>query len=101
MLRIEVSHQARKDLINIEIYTTERFGVEQKTKYLDEIRSAFLTIREHPRIGYKTSVAEGQIHCFHVKRHKLLYQIETPVVTILRVLHERQVPSLHLDGSME
>ena len=50
-LSIEFSERARKDLLEISLYTIINWGVDQSERYEDLINKAILTILEHPSIG--------------------------------------------------
>jgi toxin ParE1/3/4 len=89
MKRLEFADAARQDIHDIAVYTERTWGVAQRQRYMDEIRTALARLRDGTlpsrmrddiRVGYR-SVSVG--------RHVVFYRESDEVIVVLRLLHER------------
>lgn len=83
---IHKQHRARDDLLDIWLYTAERWGADQADRYLDQLNQAFARLSEnpslgadlgHPRIGYRR---------FSVEKHRIFYTASRDRIEVIRVL---------------
>lgn len=100
MLDVDFTARAKRDLRDIKSYTTKLFGQNQADLYLDTIQLTISTIRSHPNIGEPVLVREPY-RCFEVEKHRIFYQQMNEVIVIYGILHQRQLPFLHLTGHLE
>jgi toxin ParE1/3/4 len=110
--RYRLSRQATADLESILGETKRRFGLLQQRKYADLIIGAVKLVAADPeRIGSKPrSEIRAGLRSFRVERasdrrgaasHVLFYRSESledglPETMILRILHDRMDPELHI-----
>ena len=96
MADVRFTPAALRDLENIWNYTTQQWGEEQAVRYLDALNTGFEALAvtplsgstcEHIRVGYRR---------LRVERHSLYYRIESTLVIVVRVLHERMDVPRHL-----
>lgn len=111
MARFRISHPARTDLENIFAVSLERWGDEGKARYLALLAAAFRAIAsdpEGPTTRDRSALLPG-IRSFHVRHARRDHGVREPVhvvyyrtasvpsIQIVRVLHERMDPIMHLD----
>ena len=96
-----VRQKAKADLRGIGRYTRERWGRDQSNRYLAELDACFHQLVDMPALGrpfapIPTYLRLGQ------GSHVVFFRREpSGDVVIVRVLHKRMLPELHLDPSQE
>jgi len=95
--RVQLTDMAEIDLSGIKIWTTEKFGAPQATKYLEVIASALEDLMIDPKpIGSKPREDIGpNIRSLHVQRkgnkgrHLLVFkEARNQTIQVLRLLHD-------------
>ena len=88
--------EAKRDLEAIWLYTFEEWGLEQANRYTDELMDVFAqlaigpqrgTACDHLRTGYRRS---------RVGRHVVYYRMTDYGIAVVRMLHDRMLPTRHL-----
>ncbi|MGH1456151.1 MAG: type II toxin-antitoxin system RelE/ParE family toxin [Alphaproteobacteria bacterium] len=98
MLRIEKSHLAEQDLLNIWLYSFERWSLEHADRYLDEIELGLITLSSNAEIGIASDDIKHGYRRFHVNHHFIWYKIVSDeVVYIVRVLGEDMDYRTHIE----
>jgi len=87
--RLVVSTAAEADLTAIGRYTADIWGVDQKARYLGQIRSRFLQLRSKPDLGRARDEIRHGYRSVSTGRHVIVYREMDDVVEILRILHDR------------
>jgi toxin ParE1/3/4 len=96
MAGFRLSKAAKRDLIEIGAYTLDRWGDEQRIKYLTLLDARFRWIAKHPTLGFDSNhIRPGYWRC-HEGRHVIFYRIAKRGVEIMRILHDRMLPRRHL-----
>ncbi len=88
MARFRVSNRAIEDLRAIGRYTQERWGEEQRRKYLDGLDDAFQSLSEFPRMAPEREDFDPPIRIHHHEKHLIIYSVEEDRVLIVRILHQ-------------
>jgi len=95
-VNVRYTRRAEDDLVEIGVYTLIEWGPEQRDKYLDLLEAACERIiprnLKHARDvpGY-----EGLLR-WRCERHVIVFRRVSDGIEIVRVLHERMLPSKHL-----
>ncbi len=93
---VRISPEAERDLESIWLYTLEEWGFEQANRYSDEMIDAMSKLANRPKSG---------VACDHIRegyrrssygRHAVYYRIESYGIAVVRILHDRMLPSNHL-----
>jgi toxin ParE1/3/4 len=92
---VRYTKRAEMDLHAIGAYTIDRWGVEQCKRYLDELEACCQRLLDptlgsvhHPRPQY-LRIEQG--------RHVVFFRrTDDGDVVVLRILHDRMLPELHL-----
>ena len=91
-LPVELTPEAELDLLEILLYTTERFGVQQKGIYQQWLKQAIDHIALNPDFGRATSIP-GYLR-YHISwkvsrgSHYIYYRVSGETLQIIRILHQ-------------
>jgi|SRR5690554_1805896 len=95
-LRLVIAPVAQEDLRNIYLYTKRTWGEQQATDYLDQLKDCFWLLTTQPRVGNLRPELGDDVRSLLVKHHVVFYRHKLNQMQIVRVLHGRQDPKLHL-----
>ena len=87
---------AQSDLIEIQQYTLQHWGIAQSRKYLSELRKTMNLLAETPSLGKFSHEVGPDILSFPHASHVIYYVVHEQQVIIFGVLHKRMVPIKHL-----
>lgn len=94
-LPVDLALEAELDLIDIFVFTEERFGFQQKDIYADWIDAAIARIALNPEFGQPTT--KPPYRRYHVSwannrgSHYLYYRVvEDQTLVIARILHDKR-----------
>ena len=92
MPKYEVLRAAKSDLLEIAHFTTERWGAQQATQYISELRRCFRLVGRSPGLGRSCDALVPGLRRFEIRKHVVFYIPSTAKVLIVRVLHQRMLP---------
>lgn len=81
-MKIRRTRQANADIKNIYKYTVEKYGALQAELYLGGLDYTFDLLTDQPRMG--KTIGQNR-HRYRYKEHYVFYQLNTDVITILRI----------------
>ena len=90
--KIVISTIAKEDLAQIYEYGQTQFGNQIATRYLASLKSAFMQLVNHPKMGSsRCSILPG-LKALVINHHVIYYFFDetTWEVQIIRILHDRQ-----------
>lgn len=93
---LRVSKAATRDLREIARHTLERWGAEQRRRYLTQLDARFRWHARNPTLGTSSDEIKPGYWRYREGRHVIFYRISSAHVDIIRVLHQRMLPSRHL-----
>ena len=109
MTRFRISGPTREDLAHILAISEERWGEARRIRYAELLAAAMRSISRAPegpatrdRIDLSTGVRSFHVrHAPGVRRvkdpvHVIFFRVSKDAIEIVRVLHERMEPSLHI-----
>ena len=96
MLNVLLSNKALDDLKDIGRYTEERWGREQRNKYLSILDGFVQSIACDSAIGSLCDYIRPGYRKYYVGRHFIYYRQSTSELHIIRILHERMDVKNHL-----
>jgi len=88
VLRVTVTPKAESDLTGIWIYTCEAWGADQADSYLDQLEAGMNQLTHHPSLGADYAHVLPGYRRLQLGHHAVFYQVLTPEVLVIRVLHE-------------
>ena len=88
---------ARKDIIEIGRFTTEKWGKRQRDKYLKQLDDAFKLLAHQPEIGRDADDIKSGYKKFSQGSHIIFYRAGTESkIVVIRILHNSMDVDLHL-----
>jgi toxin ParE1/3/4 len=96
MARFVVTRAAEADLADVGRFTRERWGDEQFRQYLARLDARFRLLAKDPSQGRACDdIRRGYLR-YHEGKHVIFNRFNRGLLEIVRVLHERMLPELHL-----
>jgi toxin ParE1/3/4 len=89
MPTFQLSEKAMDDLRAIARYTQEKWGRDQRNKYLYMLDAGFNAIAQQPEIGIACDYIRIGYRKHPVGRHLIFYRQSGDRIIIVRILHER------------
>ena len=96
MRTLEYTESAEADLVGIVQTTIDTWGTDQATQYIDGLERVTGHLLEHPAIGAIREDLADSPRAFPYQSHILYYRDEPERLVVLRVLHKRMDPQLHV-----
>jgi len=96
MARFKVSAKANDDLRDIGLYTQNKFGTQQRNKYLDNIVEKFQILANRPELGMKRNHLRVDYCSNLVQKHIIFYKKYKYGIRIIRVLQQNMDFNKHL-----
>ena len=90
MATFTLREAAKRDLKRIAVYTAQRWGAEQRNRYLTQIDAAFHQLAHNPETGTRCDYIREGYRKFPVSSHVIFYKVDNDgAVEIIRILHKR------------
>lgn len=87
--------EARRDLIDIQLYGLEHFGQVQADEYATILERKLQLFADNPNIGRDYSHVLIGIRRYENIAHSIYYEPEDAGVLIVRILHSKMDPARH------
>lgn len=90
MPRYRVSKAAAADLLEIGLYTQNKWGMTKRDNYLDAIQDRFIELAEDPQSTLairRNDVKQGCFFSF-VNRHIIVFRRYKYGIRVIRILHQ-------------
>lgn len=87
---------AELDLERIWRYSAESWGTDQADRYIDVLVQGFDSISEAPKAAPKCDYIRSGYGRQAVERHVIYYRLGDSGLVVVRILHDRMDPKLHL-----
>lgn len=88
---------ARKDIIDIGRFTSEKWGKRQRDKYLKQLDDAFKLLARQPDIGRDADDIKPGYKKFSLGSHIIFYRAGTESrIVVIRILHNSMDVEQHL-----
>ena len=88
--------EAKRDLEAIWLYTLEEWGLEQAIHYTDELTDIFAQLAVGPQLGTACDHIRTGYRRRRVGRHAVYYRTTDYGIAVIRILHDRMLPTRHL-----
>ena len=96
MAKAHFEPRARADLIEIGRHTLDRWGAAQARRYLSQLKDGCDALAERPYLGRSCEAIRAGARRFEQGRHVIFYKQHSGGIRILRILHEKMLPKLHV-----
>ena len=87
MAEVRLAETARRDLVEIQEYSLQKFGPAVADAYTGSLDESFARLREYPGSGVLLTRIKPPVHCLVHRRHRIFYDIVEETVVIRRILH--------------
>ena len=88
--------EAKRDLEAIWLYTLEEWGLEQANRYTDKLTDVFAQLVVGPQLGTACDHIRTGYRRRRVGRHVVYYRMTDYGIAVVRILHDRMLPTRHL-----
>ena len=88
--------EAKRDVEAIWLYTFEEWGLEQANRYTDELEDGFAQLAVGPQLGAACDHIRKGYRRSRVGRHVVYYRTTDYGIAVVRILHDRMLPTRHL-----
>ena len=82
-----ISHEAKKDLRSIGLYTQRKWGKKQRRKYLSALWNKFQFLFDNPLVCRERKELNRPVRIYRQGNHLIIYVIRDESILIVRVLH--------------
>jgi toxin ParE1/3/4 len=89
MASYRISKRADADIVEIIVYTTERFGPSQAQRYHAGLERTFQMLAKNSSRGRSAVEIGPNLRLFNYESHVVFYALEPQGVLIVRILHQR------------
>lgn len=86
MLKIHKYTNAEDDLIDIWLYSLNKWGITQADQYIDNLGESITTVAANPDIGTACDYVREGYRKLHVKEHYIFYKYSLDTLFVIRVL---------------
>lgn len=92
-----VTPRAFKDLRDIGKYTNEKWGKEQRNKYLLDLDKRFAWLTKHPKLGkHRPDLCDGY-YCYPQGAHLVFYLAHSQGIDIIGIPHKSMDIFIYFD----
>lgn len=95
-MKYRISEAAHADLVGIREYSTINWGPRQAKNYVRGLLAQVKRAAKHPQIGRPVDHVVVGVRMVSYQSHTIYYRVSDNGIEILRVLHGRMNPPLHL-----
>jgi toxin ParE1/3/4 len=83
-------------LSDIELYTAQQWGNQQRRAYMAKLEKALQDLAELPHLGRSRDELGDGLRSYLVGEHVIYYRVDPGELTVLRVLHRKMDASATL-----
>ena len=89
----QLTTSAKEDLLQLNVYLINEFGVDQANKAFVRIRKEIEQLLTYPLLGvvprYRSLRLQGYRYLI-VEKHYIFYKVKESIITIIRIIHQKQ-----------
>ena len=101
MATFRLTRAAEADLLEIAEYTLRTWGEAQCSTYLARLEDYCQRLADHTILGRPCNNIRPGLRRGEQGKHIVFYRRDGEGILVLRILHERMLPGLHLDENEE
>jgi toxin ParE1/3/4 len=91
-----LTQKAKSDLLDIIEYTRNTWGKRQIRIYIDAIEERCQILAGNPDIGKDADELAPDLLSHPIESHVIYYKRQGDDIFVIRVLHKRMLPDMHL-----
>ncbi|MFO0658263.1 MAG: type II toxin-antitoxin system RelE/ParE family toxin [Polyangiaceae bacterium] len=96
-----LTRRAEIDLFELAEFTLKTWGQAQCERYLDQLESCLHRVADNPSLGQSREWVRPGLRAIKQGKHVIFYKCFQDHTLVLRILHERMDPTLHLNADEE
>ena len=96
MPKLKLSPAARTDLKSIGQYTKEKWGKDQRNRYLAGLDDRFHGLADNPMLGRSRGEIKEGYRSFNEGSHAIFYRVTGRDIEIISILHQSMDVEQHL-----
>jgi toxin ParE1/3/4 len=89
----QLTTSAKEDLLQLNVYLINEFGVDQANKSFLRIRKEIEQQLNYPLLGvvprYRSLRLQGY-RFLVVEKHYIFYKVQESLITVIRIIHQKQ-----------
>ena len=97
MHRIFTHPRAEQDLLDIWLYTFDKWGERQTDAYIDELNAILQILAEQPLMCRERTEFTPPVRIHHHAQHLVVYLALNNGINVIRVLHESMEVGEHVE----
>lgn len=98
MIRLVLRSAARRDLVEIWLYTADQWGAAQAENYTAAMGREIRNALAFPRIGSQVEGLPNDYRELTSGKHRIIYRYSDTELVVVRIIHERQDVPEDLEG---
>ncbi len=95
-MKYQLTEEADKDVEEILAYSVKNFGVDQTQYYFEALKECIELLADNPNMGHSAEDILPEYLRFPHESHVIFYKNISSSILVVRILHERMDPTLHL-----
>ena len=95
-MKYQLTEEATRDVEEILAYSVNSFGIAQTEHYFEALKECIELLAGNPDIGHSAEDILPEYLRFPYESHVIFYKRLTSSILVVRVLHERMNPELHI-----
>ncbi|MFV1984965.1 MAG: type II toxin-antitoxin system RelE/ParE family toxin [Thiohalomonadales bacterium] len=95
-MKYQLTEEADRDVEEILAYSVKSFGVAQAQHYFEALKECIELLADNPNMGHSAEDILPEYLCFPHENHIIFYKNLSSSILVVRILHERMDPNLHL-----
>ena len=95
-MKYQLTEEAVRDVEEILVYSANSFGIAQTEHYFEALKECIELLANNPNIGYSAEDILPEYLRFPYESHVIFYKRLTSSILVVRILHERMDPKLHI-----
>ncbi len=96
-MKYQLTEEADRDVEEILAYSVKSFGVTQTQHYFVALKECIALLADNPNMGRcAEDILPEYLHFTH-ESHIIFYKNLSSSILVVRILHERMDPKLHLN----
>lgn len=96
MFEVVKSPLAEDDLLDIWQYSYHKWGADKAVEYLMQLDAGMQGLTSNPMLGKSQDAVRRDYRSIQINRHVIYYRLQGDIIDIVRLLHERMIPTKHL-----
>ena len=95
-MKYQLTEDADRDVEEILAYSVKSFGVAQTEHYFEALKECIELLADNPNMGHSAEDILPEYLRFPHESHIIFYKNLSSSILVVRILHERMDPKLHI-----